>query len=194
MAKLIFATAAAALALSACQSERDATEDQALEAQTDSVVETVPEQPADAAGTEDGIAAVEIAAVDAETPPQTSASARPAAAPAAPTSSPPPARTTPTPAAVSASSGNAVAGGQVYAATCVVCHGPNGTGAIPGVPNFTIANGRLAKSDAALLRNMTNGFQSPGSPMAMPAKGGNASLSDQDMKNVLAYMRKAFGR
>lgn len=194
MTKLIFTTAAAALALSACQGGQDTTEDQALEAQTDSVVETVAEKPADAAGPEDEIAAAEIAAADAEVPPQTSASARPAAAPAAPTGSPPPARTTPTPAATSAPSGNAAAGGQVYAATCVVCHGPKGTGAIPGVPDFTIANGRLAKSDSALLRNMTNGFQSPGSPMAMPAKGGNANLSDQDMKNALAYVRKAFGR
>lgn len=187
MTKLIFATAAAALALSACQGGQDATEDHALEAQTDNVVETVPGEPADAAGTED-----EIAAADTEG--EASASDRPAATPAAPASSPPPARATPTPAAASAPAGNVAAGGRIYAATCVACHGPAGTGAIPGVPDFTAANGRLTKSDAVLLRNITNGFQSPGSPMAMPAKGGNASLSDQDMVNVLAYIRRTFGR
>ena len=179
MTKLIFTTAAAALALSACQGGQDASEDHALEAQTGSVVETSPGEPADAAG---------------ENPPETSANDRPATASAAPASSPPPARATPTPAAASAPAGNAAAGGRIYAATCVACHGPAGTGAIPGVPDLTAANGRLTKSDAVLLRNMINGFQSPGSPMPMPAKGGNASLSDQDMVNVLAYIRRTFGR
>lgn len=95
--------------------------------------------------------------------------------------------------ASAAASADPVAGGRIYATTCVACHGPNGTGALPGAPDFTAANGRLAKSDDVLLRNMTNGFQSPGSPMPMPARGGNPDLTDQDMANVLAYIRTTFG-
>lgn len=91
-----------------------------------------------------------------------------------------------------AASADPVAGGQIYATTCVACHGQNGAGTLPGAPDFTAANGRLAKSDEVLIRNMINGFQSPGSPMPMPAKGGNPDLTDQDMVNVLAYIRTTF--
>jgi hypothetical protein len=39
---------------------------------------------------------------------------------------------------------------------------------------------------------MINGFQSPGSPMAMPARGGNPDFTDQDMLDVLAYVRATY--
>jgi cytochrome c5 len=39
---------------------------------------------------------------------------------------------------------------------------------------------------------MTEGFQSPGSPLAMPSRGGDPGLSDADLKAVLEYMRKEF--
>lgn len=87
-----------------------------------------------------------------------------------------------------------VNGGRIYRATCVACHGANGKGAFPGVPDFTAAAGRLSKPDAVLLRNMTNGFQTPGSPMPMPARGGNPDLTNRDMADVLAYLRATFGR
>jgi mono/diheme cytochrome c family protein len=82
-------------------------------------------------------------------------------------------------------------GESIYKQTCVACHGPNGEGAIPGVPKF---NERLSKSDDVLLTNIKNGFQSEGSPMAMPAKGGNASLTDADLQEVLLYLRQNFGQ
>jgi len=89
--------------------------------------------------------------------------------------------------------GNPIRGAQVYQETCVVCHGEDGRGALEGVPNLTDPRGRLAKPDELLVRNMIEGFQSPGSPMPMPPKGGNPDLSDQDMVDVLAYMRRQFG-
>lgn len=92
-----------------------------------------------------------------------------------------------------AASPDPVAGGRIYGTTCVACHGQNGTGTLPGAPDFTAANGRLTKSDEVLMRNVVNGFQSPGSPMPMPAKGGNPDLTDQDITNVLAYIRTTFG-
>lgn len=83
-------------------------------------------------------------------------------------------------------------GKEVYMQTCVACHGEDGTGALPGTPDFTDAEGRLSQNDAVLIKNMREGVQSVGSPMAMPAKGGNSNLNDDDLKNVLVYMRTRF--
>ena len=81
---------------------------------------------------------------------------------------------------------------EVYSTTCVVCHGPDGKGAIPGIPDFTKKGGALEKSDEVLLDHMINGFQSDGSPMAMPAKGGNPNFTEGDMQEVLKYIRATF--
>ena len=88
--------------------------------------------------------------------------------------------------------GSGLSGQAIYSQTCVACHGVDGKGTLPGVPDLTRKDGRLAKPDDELLRNITNGFQSPGSPMAMPAKGGNTSLSEIDLKNVLEYLHETF--
>ena len=84
-------------------------------------------------------------------------------------------------------------GRQIYEQTCAACHGADGRGSFAGVPDFTRKDGRLAKPDDVLLGHIANGFQSPDSPMAMPPRGGNASLTDGDLSNVLQYMREAFG-
>ena len=88
---------------------------------------------------------------------------------------------------------DAAAGKAVYGQTCIACHGANGKGTIPGVTDFTAKDGPLSKSDAELVQNISEGFQSPGSFMAMPAKGGNPALTDADVKAVLAYLRSEFG-
>ena len=90
--------------------------------------------------------------------------------------------------------GTGLSGKDIYSQTCVACHGVSGTGAIPGTPNFTKADGALSKSDDELTRNITVGFQSPGSPMAMPAKGGNPDLNAADVQAVLGYLRESFGK
>lgn len=85
-------------------------------------------------------------------------------------------------------------GKEIYNQTCIACHGATGKGEIPGAPNFTENGGRLSKSDSVLFDSTKNGFRSPGSPMAMPKKGGNTELGDQDIKDVIGYMHKAFGK
>jgi len=84
-------------------------------------------------------------------------------------------------------------GEEVYNQTCVACHGSDGTGAMPGTPDFRAPDGVLSKPDAVLMDHILNGFQAPDSPMAMPAKGGNPGLSEADVRAVLAYLHREFG-
>mgnify|MGYP003624242363 CR=1 FL=1 len=91
-------------------------------------------------------------------------------------------------------SGPVLSGKEIYSKTCIACHGANGKGTLPGAPDFTKLDGPLSKSDEILLQNITEGFQSPGSPMAMPAKGGDASLTVVDIRAVLSYLREGFGK
>ena len=90
-------------------------------------------------------------------------------------------------------SADAAVGKAVYLQTCVACHGVNGKGTIPGVADFTGKDSPLSKSEAELVKNISEGFQSKGSFMAMPAKGGNPTLTEADVRAVLAYLRAEFG-
>ncbi|NII11199.1 cytochrome c [Oleiagrimonas sp. C23AA] len=90
-------------------------------------------------------------------------------------------------------SGDAQAGSAVYHQTCVACHGENGKGQIPGTPDFTKSGGVLSLPTKVLQDRIVHGFQSNGSPMAMPPNGGNPTLTPKDVDNVIAYLRKTFG-
>jgi len=83
-----------------------------------------------------------------------------------------------------------LSGADVYNQTCIACHGADGKGTLPGAPDFTSSNGPLKQSDDVLIKHITEGFQSPGSPMAMPAKGGNTALTAADIQAVVSYLRK----
>ena len=95
--------------------------------------------------------------------------------------------------AASALPGDPVRGATLYAQNCATCHGASlegGIGAVlnpidklPGVPNSLDAN--------FLIDVITNGrTPQPGDPkqIPMPAKGGNATLADQDVKDLAAYI------
>ncbi|MHB1084876.1 MAG: c-type cytochrome [Thiobacillus sp.] len=83
-------------------------------------------------------------------------------------------------------------GAAVFNGTCIACHGSDGSGSLPGVPDLIGNNGLLSQDDTVLLKRMTEGFQSPGAAMAMPPRGGDPGLTDADMQAVLNYMRKEF--
>jgi len=91
------------------------------------------------------------------------------------------------------SDGDAAKGDKVYHTTCVACHRENGRGAVPGAPDFTKKGGVLSEPHSALTMHIKNGFHSPGKPLAMPPKGGNPNLTDQDIKDVHAYLHHRFG-
>ncbi len=89
--------------------------------------------------------------------------------------------------------GDPTAGATVYAQNCTTCHGASlegGIGAtlnpidkLPGVSN--------PLDPTFLIDIITNGRQpQPGDPKqtAMPPKGGNAKLTDQDIRNLAAYI------
>ncbi len=86
------------------------------------------------------------------------------------------------------------AGSAIYQQTCVACHGANGKGSVPGAPNFTDPKGVLSQPDETLAAAIENGKQTPGVPIAMPPKGGNANLTKQDIRSVLLYLHHAFGK
>jgi len=89
--------------------------------------------------------------------------------------------------------GDPTHGATLYGQNCATCHGANlegGIGAVlnpidklPGVPN--------SLDPTFLVGVITNGRQpQAGDPkqIPMPAKGGNPSLSDQDVKDLAAYI------
>lgn len=66
-------------------------------------------------------------------------------------------------------------------------------GVLPGTLDFTKKGGVLSSPDAVLLQRITNGYQSPGSPMAMPPKGGDSSLTEEQIEDVVSYIKHVFG-
>lgn len=92
-----------------------------------------------------------------------------------------------------AMAGDAANGEKVFASTCVACHGEAGVG-IENLGKPMPGSAFIAGlSDEELVVFIKAG-RGPGDPenttgVDMPAKGGNPSLSDQDLFDVVAYIR-----
>lgn len=114
-------------------------------------------------------ASAAVAAVASAPVASAPAAAAPAAAPAASAS------------AKAAGSSDLVKGEQVYTATCLACHGAGVLGA-PKFGDKAAWAPRIAKGIDTLHTNALNGFN------MMPPKGGNAGLSDGDLKSAVDYM------
>ena len=89
------------------------------------------------------------------------------------------------PAAVSAGAPVAAGGEGVYKAACVACHGAGIAGA-PKTGDKAAWSARIAQGKPTLYIHAVAGFQGKGG--VMPAKGGNASLPDADVKSAVDYM------
>lgn len=78
------------------------------------------------------------------------------------------------------------AGGEaVYNTACTACHGAGIAGA-PKSGDKAAWAPRIAQGKPTLYEHAIKGFQGKGG--VMPAKGGNASLSDDDVKAAVDYM------
>ncbi|WP_286829225.1 MULTISPECIES: c-type cytochrome [Kordiimonas] len=85
-----------------------------------------------------------------------------------------------------------VNGKEKYEETCIACHGENGKPTIPGLPDFTSRTGPLKKGNSALVKSVMEGVDRPGADMAMPPLGGNPDLTEDDVRDILSYIRKTF--
>lgn len=115
-------------------------------------------------------------------PAQTAAASAPAPAAAAPAAAPAQAEQK---AAAPAAGGNALAEGKkVYDSTCHVCHASGVAGA-PKYGNKADWAPFLQTGIDTMVKNAINGIK------AMPPRGGNASLSDDQMRAAVEYMAAA---
>ena len=79
----------------------------------------------------------------------------------------------------------AVDGQKVYQSACIACHGAGVAGA-PMVGNAATWTDRIAAGNDSLYANAINGLV--GSLGVMPAKGGNPTLSDAEVKAAVDHM------
>lgn len=89
--------------------------------------------------------------------------------------------------------GDPEAGKEQYDQICIACHGPGGEG-IEGLGKpFTTSTFLQEKSDAEMVEFIKVGRPS-GDPLNttgidMPPKGGNPALTDEQILDILAYVR-----
>ncbi len=81
-------------------------------------------------------------------------------------------------------------GQTVYEGGCVACHKAGLMGA-PKLGDKAAWAPRIAQGNKVLVNNAINGFQ--GKVGKMLPKGGNASLTNDDVENAVAYMAKQGG-
>ena len=86
---------------------------------------------------------------------------------------------------VAAASEPAADGQKVYQSSCIACHGAGVAGA-PMVGNAAAWVDRIAAGNDSLYANAINGLV--GSSGVMPAKGGNTTLSDAEVKAAVDHM------
>ncbi|QCI12214.1 c-type cytochrome [Pseudomonas putida] len=87
-------------------------------------------------------------------------------------------------------------GAHTYATRCASCHGLDGKGQAPWMPPLAGATSALAKEDASAINITLNGSQrvvAAGRPDAYRMPAFRQQLSDQDIAQVLSYVRSAWG-
>lgn len=77
------------------------------------------------------------------------------------------------------------AGRVVWSGTCIECHS-TGLGGAPLIGNEALWAPRVTQGIDVLVEHATNGFY--GKKGEMPARGGNAELSDADVRAAVRFM------
>ena len=83
-----------------------------------------------------------------------------------------------------------ITGEQVYLQNCLLCHGDDGSGAMPGVPDLMTSRHWMKMDEKVMLERMKKGIQTQGAAMPMPPRGGNPNLSDHEINLSFQYMKK----
>jgi disulfide bond formation protein DsbB len=89
--------------------------------------------------------------------------------------------------------GDASAGKTKYDSACIACHGPDAKG-VPGLgKDLTTSEFAKALPDAEFILFITKG-RPAGDPanttgIDMPPRGGNPAFTDQDLADIVAYVR-----
>jgi len=96
-------------------------------------------------------------------------------------------------AAPAAPVGDAANGGKVFATACVACHGPEGKGVQGLGKDLTTSEWVAQQSDEQLVefikvgRDAGDALNTTG--VAMPPKGGNPAMSEQEIADIVAFVR-----
>ena len=95
--------------------------------------------------------------------------------------------------APAAAAGDPAVGEELYGKTCVACHGPSGEGVTGLGQDMTTSTFIAEHSDTELIDFIKVG-RDPSDPLnttgvAMPAKGGNPALSDEDLQHIVSFIR-----
>lgn len=114
----------------------------------------------------------------------------PTPTPAPPTAAPAQAEA---PAAATAPAGDAANGQKLFSTTCAACHGPAGEGVQGLGKDMTKSEFIAGLSDEELIAFVKEGRRI-GDPLNttgvdMPPKGGNPALSDEQLIDIVAYIR-----
>ena len=89
--------------------------------------------------------------------------------------------------------GDAAKGKVVFEGTCVSCHGPDAKG-LPNLgKDLTVSTFIAGQTDDQLLAFVKKGRSATDpantTKIDMPPKGGNPALTEQDLVNVIAFVR-----
>ncbi len=97
------------------------------------------------------------------------------------------------PTAILEPTGDAVAGETQYSQTCIACHGAGGEGIAGLGKPFTTSEFLRESNDQEMLAFIKVGRPSSDplntTGIDMPAKGGNPALSDEQILDIVAYLR-----
>ncbi|MCS6825752.1 MAG: cytochrome c [Caldilinea sp.] len=89
--------------------------------------------------------------------------------------------------------GDAANGAKIYATACVACHGPDAKGVTGLGKDLTTSEWMAQQTDEQLIEFIKRG-RDAGDPLnttgiAMPPKGGNPAMTDQEIADIVAYLR-----
>ncbi len=91
------------------------------------------------------------------------------------------------------SRGDPKKGAELFTVTCAACHGPKGEGVQGLGKNLTTSTFVASQNDEQLLEFIKKGrdVNDPANTtgVAMPPKGGNPALTDEDLYDIIAYIR-----